>query len=159
MLDNQGKELAGYCGLYCGACSMKNGQIRNTASMLKQLLDTYKYSEWAPLVAEIFPATKHYPEFDGVLDWLTTWDCEACQEGGGPPQCAIRLCAREKGFSGCWECSQSTCDKLAGIDQSTPVAAENRQSIRATGLQAWLEQQAGQAAGGFSYFEDLHRKQ
>jgi hypothetical protein len=159
MLDNQDQTLAGYCGLYCGACSMKNGDIRDTATTLKRLLSAYQYPEWAPLVAEVFPATKHYPEFDAVLDWLTTQDCPACQQGGGPPQCAIRSCAREKGFSGCWECTQSTCDKLAGIDQSTPAAAENRRSIREAGLQAWLVNQAAQAASGFSYFDERESKQ
>jgi hypothetical protein len=159
MLESQEKELATYCGLYCGACAMKNGQIRDTATRLKRLLEAYQYPEWAPQVAQLFPATKHYPEFDAVLDWLTTQDCPACREGGGPPQCAIRICAREKALAGCWECPEDACDKLQGIDGSTPAALENRQRIREVGLEAWLEEQAAKAAGGFSYFDEHYSKQ
>ena len=57
MHQTNGQELVAYCGLYCGACSMKNGQIRDTASKLQRLLEAYKYAEWAPQVAEFFPAT------------------------------------------------------------------------------------------------------
>ena len=45
------EDLTTYCGLYCGACGIKNGRIRETATTLKQLLDMYAYPEWAPLVA------------------------------------------------------------------------------------------------------------
>jgi hypothetical protein len=154
MLETTTPELATYCGLYCGACAMKNGQIRDTATRLKRLLTAYKYPEWAPQVAQFFPATEHYPEFDAVLDWLTTQDCPACKGGGGPPQCAIRICAKEKALAGCWECPEDGCDKLQGIDQATPMAPENRQHIREAGLKAWLEEQAAKVAGGFSYYDE-----
>ena len=113
-------ELAAYCGLYCGACSIENGQIRNAAKELQGMLKAYGYPQWAPTLAEFVPATKHYPEFDGVLEWLTTQECGGCLAGGGNPQCAIRICAKEKGFAGCWECTEVTCEKLQGIDQGYP---------------------------------------
>jgi hypothetical protein len=149
--EETNQELATCCGLYCGACSIKNGQIRDTAQNLKGMLAAYGYAGWAPQMAEFVPATKHYPEFEGVLEWLTTQDCPGCQAGGGNPACAIRICAREKGFAGCWECAEVTCEKLGEIDQGSP-APENRQRIRQVGLESWLAEQAAKGEGGFSYF-------
>jgi hypothetical protein len=147
-----GVSLAGYCGLYCGACSIKNGRIRDTARALQAMLQAYGYAEWAPALAEFMPATKHYPEFAGVLEWLTAQDCPGCAAGGGPPDCAIRLCARERGLAGCWECAEDGCDKLRHIDASSAGAAANRCRIREAGLAAWLAEQAAQVEAGFSYF-------
>ncbi len=150
-------ELAAYCGLYCGACAVKNGQIRDTAKALQQMLEAYGYAQWAPMLAEFVPATKHYPEFEGVLAWLMAQDCEGCLAGGGNPACAIRICAREKGFAGCWECAEVACEKLQEIDQAHcyPGALENRQRIREIGLAAWLAEQAAKVKEGFSYLDVL----
>ena len=149
----EGAELAAYCGLYCGACAIKNGQIRNTAQALQGMLKAYGYADWAPMVAEFVPATKHYPEFDGVLEWLTAQDCGGCLAGGGNPACAIRICAREKDLAGCWECTEVTCEKLQEIDQGYPGALENREHIREAGLEAWLAEMAAKVEAGFSYLD------
>lgn len=153
--ETGGQALAACCGLYCGACSMKNGQIRDTATRLQRLLAAYKYADWAPQVANIFPATQHYSEFEGVLQWLTTQDCQACGDGGGPPHCAIRICATEKGLVGCWECDEVPCENLQEMDQAAPPALANRQRIQRIGLEAWLTEQAANAAAGFSYFDQV----
>jgi len=144
-------ELLTYCGLYCGACPIKNGQIRDTAKSLQALLSACNYPEWAPTMADFVPATRHYSEFEEVLAWLTTQDCSGCLAGGGDPQCAIRVCAKEKGLPGCWECAELNCERLQRIDQGASVAPENRQRIREVGLEAWLAEQATQVETGFSY--------
>jgi len=90
-----------------------------------------------------------------VLEWLTTEDCPGCMGGGGNPECAIRLCAKERGLAGCWECSEDPCEKLQEIDQGYAGARENRQRIRDTGLEAWLAEQAAQVEAGFSYLDVL----
>jgi len=156
--ETEGSELRAYCGLYCGACGIKNGQIRDTARALQDMLAAYDYADWAPQVAEFVPATKHYPEFEGVLAWLATQDCPGCMGGGGDPACAIRICAREKGGAGCWECTETTCDKLREIDGGYRATSENRQRIRETGLAAWLAEQAAQVEAGFSYLNEMLRK-
>jgi hypothetical protein len=153
MDEIKGAELAAYCGLYCGACAIKNGQIRDTATALQGMLKAYGYSEWAPMVAEFVPATKHYPQFEGVLEWLAAQDCVGCLAGGGNPGCAIRICAREKGLAGCWDCAEATCEKLQEIDQGYPGVSENRQRIRQVGLEAWLAEQASKVQAGFSYLD------
>jgi len=147
--------LAAYCGLYCGACAIMGGQIRDTARSLARLLEAYDYAEWAPTLADFVPAVKGWGEFEGVLGWLTTQDCPGCLAGGGNPECAIRICAREKGLAGCWECDQEPCEKLEEIDQGYPGVAENRQRIREIGLDAWLAEQRAKVEAGFSYAEVL----
>ena len=131
------------------------GRIRNTAESLQGLLEAYDYADWAPMLAEFVPATKHYPEFEGVLAWLTTQDCEGCPAGGRNPDCAIRICAKEKGLAGCWECDQEPCEKLGEIDEGYPGVVENRQRIREIGLEAWLAEQKAEVEAGFSYADPL----
>ena len=153
MSDVEGAELACYCGLYCGACAIKNGQISNTAKSLKAMLAAYDYGEWVHMVADVFPVVNGWKEFDGVLGWLTEQDCPACRGGGGPPMCEIRLCAQQNGLAGCWECDRDPCDKLAMIDSSPVGPAKNRQRIREVGLAAWLAEQKSLVNGGYSYFD------
>ena len=129
---------------------MKNGEIANTARSLQQYLETYQFAQWAPTLADHIPATRHYAEFEGVMAWLTESTCPGCAAGGGPPDCAIRLCARERGYAGCWECDQDPCEKLAPID-ATVWAPRNRERIREVGLAGWLAEQAAAVENGFSY--------
>ena len=137
-------DLSTYCGLYCGACGIKNGRVREAATSLKKLLDAYAYPEWAPMVADWFPETKYYPEFEGVLKWLETQDCPACRGGGGNPDCAIRICAKERGYSGCWECTDfdAGCDKLQEIAAGYPELMDNLRRIAQVGLDPWVQEQA-----------------
>jgi len=152
-------ELITYCGLYCGACAIQNGQIGNTAKALQGMLRAYGYTDWAPLLAEFVPATQYYPQFEGVLEWLTTQDCPGCLAGGGNPECAIRICAREKGLAGCWDCTEVACEKLQEIDQGYPGASENRRRICEVGLESWLAEQVAKVEAGFSYLESLGKSE
>lgn len=147
----EGAELACYCGLYCGACAVKNGQIRDTATSLQNMLDTYEYSEWVPMAEEFVPVLKGWKEFEGVMGWLMDMDCLGCLGGGGNPNCAIRICAKEKGLPGCWECDEDPCDKLAQIDGTYAGTGKNRQRIREVGLDAWLAEQKTLVESGYSY--------
>ena len=70
--------MTAYCGLYCGACAIKNGQIRDGARALQGMPQAYSYAEWAPTVGDFVPAVKGWPQFEGVLEWLTTQDCPGC---------------------------------------------------------------------------------
>ena len=146
--------LIAKCGLYCGACAIKNGQIGKAASDLKRMLEVYEYASWTPYAVELFPATKHYKEFEAVLGWLTGQDCPACRAGGGNPACEMRKCARERKLEGCFACDdEATCEHLALADKTYPVMAENRRRLREIGKAAWLEEQAAKVAEGFSYLD------
>lgn len=142
-----------YCGLYCGACAMGNGEIRNTAADLETLLQMYSYGEWAPSLVEFVPAVQHWTGFEQVLEWLKTQSCIGCRAGGGDPECAIRACAVERGFEGCWACPDDGCEKLQRIDAFSPMVPKSRQVIREIGMEEWGRQQAEMVETGFSYFK------
>jgi hypothetical protein len=47
--------------------------------------------------------------------------CRGCLSGGGFPGCGIRICAREKGYSICNECSDlEDCTKFDYLGGSKP---------------------------------------
>jgi hypothetical protein len=59
--------------------------------------------EWAPMVPE--GADLNWGEAEKVLGWMSKYAfCAGCEEGGGPPDCAIRSCAREKKLELCNVC-------------------------------------------------------
>ena len=153
MDQNEITQLHTHCGLFCGACAIMNGQIRDTAKMLEAVLNAYSYGEWAPTLAEFVPAVKGWGEFEGVLEWLTTQDCPGCLAGGGNPACAIRICVRERGLAGCWECDEEPCSKLKDIDEGYPAVVGNRQRTRQIGLDAWVAEQADRVGEGLTYFQ------
>ncbi|MHB1318864.1 MAG: DUF3795 domain-containing protein [Anaerolineae bacterium] len=37
--------------------------------------------------------------------------CAGCRAGGGDEGCATRACSIEKGYAGCWECTEMPCDR------------------------------------------------
>ncbi len=48
-----------------------------------------------------------WAETEKTLEWMTRYaNCQGCEKGGGPPDCAIRLCANEKGIRLCSKCGE-----------------------------------------------------
>jgi hypothetical protein len=102
---NTVKDQAGPCGIVCGACMLGNGTIAETAAKTKSYIAGYGIKEWAPLVpggAEI-----DWAETEKTLEWMTKYaGCQGCENGGGPPDCAIRLCADDKNIQLCSQCGE-----------------------------------------------------
>ncbi|MCK5040054.1 MAG: DUF3795 domain-containing protein [Candidatus Aenigmarchaeota archaeon] len=86
----------GYCGLHCPECyKMK---VSGAARILKKELE----------MAETKGASffEGYSELRTTLDGLIGLRCtKFCRQGGGKSLCEIRECCLERGFKGCWECS------------------------------------------------------
>ncbi|MFB0558686.1 MAG: DUF3795 domain-containing protein [Candidatus Bathyarchaeia archaeon] len=97
------KYQMGPCGIACGLCDLGNGTVAETAKKTADYLRNYGVSQWAPLV----PGGSEI-DFDllfGSLDWVSTSvGCFGCEKGGGPPDCAIRICAKEKEHDICSGC-------------------------------------------------------
>ncbi len=110
------EDLIGYCGLYCGDCFGYKGEIADLARDLRKALRKNRFEKIAEVIP--FKEFKHYKECYEVLGALVKLRCKkACQGGGGPPLCKIRLCAQKKGFSGCWECDGFTeCSKVKSLE-------------------------------------------
>ena len=89
-----------------------------------------------------FKAFEHYAQFGEVLEMLPKLRCKkTCRGNGGPPDCEIRKCNREKGFDGCWQCEEfKTCTKLDFLKGGHGDAnIRNLRKIRRSGTKAFVE--------------------
>ena len=100
---DQVKNQMGPCGITCATCDLGNGTVAETALKLKQYLQTYGVSQWAPLVPG--GSDINFDQLDKSLEWAQTYTrCFGCEQGGGPPDCTIRLCSKERGYELCSQC-------------------------------------------------------
>jgi len=105
-------EILGYCGLFCGGCGIY--QATQAGSPLKDEAGN-------PLVCDGCNGAR-----------LTPW----CGD------CAIKNCARGKGFRVCGDCPENPCELITGFmnDPKYPYHLEVQDSMRylkANGLEAW----------------------
>jgi hypothetical protein len=149
-------ELTAYCGLYCGACDIYQKRIGQSGNELKKVLDAYRFEEISTQV----PGLGNYEAFHKVLNTLVTifGQCSGCPKGGGPPQCEIRNCCREKGHKACAECSSVPCEKLKIMLDSYPQLGQDLKEIKKSGLEKWSQEQQRKVDKGLRYSEFLSKK-
>jgi len=96
------KDQMGPCGITCATCDLGNGTVAEIASKLKQYLQMYGISTWAPQL----PSGSYidFSKLDKSLSWVhTSARCFGCEQGA-PPDCAIRKCSKERGYDLCSRC-------------------------------------------------------
>jgi len=142
-------ELAAFCGLYCGACDIYQKRISKAGNELKKVLDALEFESFASQV----PGLENYGAFYKTLDTLIMFfgQCAGCQKGGGPPQCQIRACCREKGYQTCAGCDSYPCEKVKYIVDGYPGSKDNIMDIRKNGLERWSQNQQKKVSEGFRY--------
>lgn len=90
--DNQ----VGHCGMLCGACPLGSGTAAKSAGQTKKHIADCQIPMWSPFVPG--GESIDWAAVDQGLEWMQRYACCAgCKNGGGPPDCSIRICAREKG--------------------------------------------------------------
>ncbi|MBN1505303.1 MAG: DUF3795 domain-containing protein [Sedimentisphaerales bacterium] len=139
-----GERLIACCGLYCGDCSGYKGTIANLARDLHKELERERFADLAKVLAKIpfFKAFEGYPQCRKVLETLPKLRCnKTCRGDGGPPYCEIRMCNRDKGYDGCWQCDLfRTCTKLNFLrDGHGDAHLRNLRKIKHKGTTAFLE--------------------
>lgn len=145
------KALVGYCGLYCGACGIYQGTIKQRVEQLRDIIKRYGFDKFMPELAKWEPAFKHYKEFESVLDGLVKLfgSCPGCLGGGGDPDCKVRECAKQKGYTTCAECDEAfACEKLKSY-----LHKEALERVREIGVASWAEEMNEKVKSGFSYLE------
>jgi hypothetical protein len=149
-------ELAAYCGLYCGACDIYQQRIGKSGNELKRVIDAYNFGD----IANQVPGLEEYDSFYKTLNTLITFfgQCPACQKGGGPPQCPIRQCCKEKGYQTCAECSSFPCEKLKPLSEGYPQLHDNLKEIKEIGLEKWCQKQQEMVDKGFRYSDTLSKE-
>ena len=140
-------ELVTYCGLYCNLCGQR-GRIPSQASTLRESMVSEGYEYWG----EELPGFKEFWEFLTRLS-DSAKACPGCRQGGGPPFCTIRKCAREKGLDLCLHCEEYPCRRVLGIAEGYPTLLADGQRIKKIGLEAWVQEQEERAKTGFAYVD------
>lgn len=137
--------LVTYCGLYCGLCAQR-GRIPRQANELRESMAVEGYEFWG----------KELPGFDGFWKFLNELcdpdkACPGCRQGGGPPFCAIRRCARERGIDTCAFCTEYPCERVLAVAKGYPTLLADGKRMREAGVEAWVQEQERRAQTGFAY--------
>jgi len=136
------KDLVAYCGLYCGECINRKGEIADLARDLRKKLREAKFDRVSLGLSKYFKEFNKYQECYEVLGAMVRLRCKkACKGGGGPPFCKIRKCCQKKGYEGCWECEEfETCKKLEFLKPIHGDAhIKNMRKIKKQGIDKFLE--------------------
>ena len=101
---NRIENQVGPCGMLCGACPLGSGAVAESAGRTQKHIAACQIPMWAPFV----PGGEaiDWAVVDRGLDWMQRYArCAGCRNGGGPPDCTIRICAQERGYELCSSCS------------------------------------------------------
>jgi hypothetical protein len=136
-----------YCGLDCGSCYLKNGNIADHATALFLELHDIQFNKWGPPLANM--NAKELASFRHAgqcMEVLKAWDCmrceKFCKEGGGSAECAVRDCCLNKGYAGCFECERAeSCGTLGALKPvNGELNIENIRAIIARGAAAFVKE-------------------
>lgn len=105
-------ELIACCGLDCGSCDARMATVRDDDGLRERTARKWSEMNNAPQIT---------PE---------TINCTGCRAGGVKfgycSLCAIRKCARGKGFDTCGDCAEvDGCPTVGAIFRNVPGAREN----------------------------------
>jgi len=147
------QNLAGYCGLYCGACGICQGKIRQAVENLRKIIGYYGFDKITSELAKWEPAFQHYKEFENVLDGLIKifGECPGCIAGGGDPNCLVRECCKQKNYVSCVQCTDmETCEKL----ENYSWAKRELQKIKSIGIDKWVAEMQKKVDAGYCSLDE-----
>lgn len=138
-------KLVTYCGLYCDLCSSR-GRMPKQAEALRDTMRKEGWEYWGDSVP-------HFKEFWKFLNNMSEPEksCPGCRQGGGPPFCGIRKCARKRGFDLCIECKEWPCSRIEGLAAGYVNLIADSERHKRIGTTKWLKEQKARAATGFCY--------
>ncbi len=135
-----------YCGLHCELCAHRN-RIPQQAEQLQQSLHNEGFDSWYQYV----PHTKEtFPRFWQFLHELVDLDC-TCRTGGGPPECKIRECAKQKSIDVCPQCKEYPCILIQELAEHYPTLIQDGKHLQKIGLEKWVQEQCERAKRGVVY--------
>ena len=108
----------GPCGIICRGCELGSGSVAGTASKLRNHIQSIGVAGWAPALPG--GADIDFERLNKSLEWLSeNTNCAGCENGGGPPDCAIRICAKERGYTVCNNCTElDSCSKFEWLGET-----------------------------------------
>ena len=138
------KELVCYCGLYGGNCAVKV-RIDPAAKVLYREMKNAGFENFI----HFMPDGKPFRDFLTGLN--ETGTCTSCITGGGNPDCAIRICAREKSVKVCAFCKSFPCHLFDPMFAAYPGLLSDNELLRDKGWEKWGKLQKERQACGFTY--------
>lgn len=135
-----------YCGLYCGLCANRN-RIPQQANQLQKTLREEGMDSWYRFIPEM---TDAFPPFWQFLQKLVDLDC-TCRTGGGPPDCQIRQCAKQKAIQVCPECKEYPCELIQNLAEHYPTLIQDGKRMQKIGLEKWVKEQEERTERGVVY--------
>lgn len=109
------RELLSPCGLYCGACgayiATRDGNDKLKAG-----------------IAKVFGCEPEDVNCQGCHSQVRYQHCQSC---------AIRSCAGDKGFEGCYQCEDFPCEHIDALGAMFPNTVAGKVIMRA--IPAWRE--------------------
>ncbi len=140
-MDPEKREVqVGPCGIVCISCPLGSGIVAETAGRTRGFIEDCKISEWAPFVSEEGGLIDWEKVVDG-LEWMKKYAvCAGCENGGGPPDCTIRICARDKGIELCSSCDDlSSCEKFDWLGECGGKLREALKKCRGASKEEYLK--------------------
>jgi hypothetical protein len=133
-----------YCGLYCENCAVK-AKIEPAA---KNLHDELKKTGFDEIIQFIPDGDKFWAFLKGMVE---PGLCISCKDGSGNPECAVRICAKEKNIDTCALCELYPCEKFASFLENYPTLKNDNLLLREKGIEAWAKLQDERRGNGFTY--------
>ena len=137
-----------YCGLYCGLCAQRN-RIPKQARQLQKSLHEEGFDDFYQYVPEM---KEIFPPFWRFLQELAKFDC-TCRTGGGPPDCKIRQCAKQKSTELCTQCKEYPCKLIQALAEHYPIIIQDGKRLQKIGLPKWVKEQEKRAKRGVVYVD------
>jgi len=92
-----------------------------------------------------------YPVFSRFLQKLAEFEC-ICRTGkGGPPDCKVRECARQRNIKVCPLCKEYPCQYIISLAERYPLLIQDGRRMQKVGVKRWIEEQEERARRGFAY--------
>ena len=100
--------LTAPCGIFCGACDAFLEKSKGHAKELYRIIKGFNIADVSAFSMNV--------EQERMIDFLTILEqmsqankCPGCLNGGGNPECPIKVCAKKLGYLTCAECDKMPC--------------------------------------------------
>jgi hypothetical protein len=138
------KNQAGPCGIVCASCPLGSGAVAESAGLTKKNIVDCQIPMWSPFVpgGEVID----WAAVDKGLDWMEKYAvCAGCGNGGGPPDCTIRICARERGLELCNSCQDlDSCTKFEWLKEHGSELKRKLQENRGLSKEEYIKKMMNQ---------------
>jgi len=101
------KKQIGYCGIWCGSCTVGNGTLKELTQRYEALIRAYGLDHWG----------LNDLDFHRFVEGLEAIQripmCSGCLMGGGRKNCELRTCATKNALADCKQCHHlATCERI-----------------------------------------------